>query len=313
MVKITHQFKVGDKVRIINAMAIGGGKKYWKDRDISEVVNVSPAGTIEVAATLPKSSGRSYNELPVFRSEFHALELVATKPTKKQRIEILEKEVARHDSEIEALKEAVEALKKERATRTAVDGIARLLAGEIVEVDGQPFFVKTSVTPNQRRAQIIADAKKFVEETVAFVASANMEEDRLPSLVAHHGHIRVEFVVNAEKRTVVALAYYKHVSAKSFEKAIAKCAPDDVFNADIGKAIAVGRLFGLDVDRFINAPKPDKLVVGTYTSGGGYFTRRKTVRVENGRAYDECNSFWLEEIARSQHLTDIDDTEAQYE
>ncbi|WP_427050415.1 hypothetical protein [Paenibacillus sp. TC-CSREp1] len=75
---------------------------------------------------------------------------------------------------------------------------------------------------------------------------------------------RIEFVVNRDKRTVVAMVRKRSTtSGKPDAVGIAKCAPDDVFNADIGKAIAAERALGLTLTpEFVNAPKPDGMVAG---------------------------------------------------
>lgn len=80
----------------------------------------------------------------------------------------------------------------------------------------------------------------------------------------------IEYVVNRDKRVVTALAHYvnylgdKIPGRKVAAVGIAKAAPDDVFNADIGKAIAAERALGLTLtDAFVNAPKPEKAVSGT--------------------------------------------------
>ena len=64
-----------------------------------------------------------------------------------------------------------------------------------------------------------------------------------------------EFVVNPEKRAVVALLYRTNGGAL-VGKGIAKCMPGDVFNEHIGKAIALGRTLGLDVSEFEGAVQP---------------------------------------------------------
>lgn len=66
-----------------------------------------------------------------------------------------------------------------------------------------------------------------------------------------------EFVIDKPKRTVVALAKGKY-SGKVHARGIAKCAPDDVFNEQIGKAIALRRAYGLEVPYdYLDAPKPE--------------------------------------------------------
>lgn len=270
--------KVGDKVRILDVHAILCGHEYWKNGDVTVVVSINGNGNPHL-----RTGDAAIVDLVVTPDELHAIERIDDdkKPPKKQRIEALEHEVAALKAEMEALR------------------------GDKKKADEKPK------TANQLRAEVIADAKSFVKKHTDKKGGAHLfAPDSRPGrgkwLI---GEIR--FVINAEKRTVVALAIGVF-SGRVREKAIAKCAPDDVFNADIGKAIAVGRLFGLDVERFVHAPKPDKLVVGTCTRED-CSELYETVRVENGRAYDENGMFWYEEISRNICLTDIDDTEAQYE
>ena len=79
---------------------------------------------------------------------------------------------------------------------------------------------------------------------------------------------RFEFRVNRNKRTVVALSYYK---GRVHGRGIAKCAPDDVFNVHIGKAIALRRALGLEVpEEYVKAPQPTEPRVGDVVSNGRY-------------------------------------------
>lgn len=74
----------------------------------------------------------------------------------------------------------------------------------------------------------------------------------------------VLFTINADKRTVNALV--RHIqSKKEISKGRAKCAPGDVFNEHIGKAIALRRALGLEVpvEYFeVEARDSDDLAVG---------------------------------------------------
>jgi hypothetical protein len=72
----------------------------------------------------------------------------------------------------------------------------------------------------------------------------------------------VKFVVNREKRTVVALIYDLALNYVK-KRGIAKCHPDDCFNAHIGRVIALRRALGLEVpDEYLNAPHPTEVRVG---------------------------------------------------
>lgn len=97
------------------------------------------------------------------------------------------------------------------------------------------------VTPNQQRKELIEKARKFVEENSIGTLFNN-----------------ISFVINTNKRTVVALK-----SSKVVKSAKAKCDPDDVFNEYLGMAIALGRLQGLPIPReFLEAVQPSEVVVG---------------------------------------------------
>ncbi|UBS85435.1 hypothetical protein ACT3XG_14850 [Paenibacillus polymyxa] len=76
-----------------------------------------------------------------------------------------------------------------------------------------------------------------------------------------------EFHINRNKRAVTVLVRGIYGNA-ILEKGIAKAAPDDVFHAEIGKAIALRRALGLMVpSEYTNAPKPDEPRVGSVVRG----------------------------------------------
>jgi hypothetical protein len=75
-------------------------------------------------------------------------------------------------------------------------------------------------------------------------------------------HCFADFIINRERRTVVALLRGVH-SKKVYARGIAKCHPDDCFNAHIGRAIALRRSLGLEVpNEYLNAPQPTEVRVG---------------------------------------------------
>ncbi len=74
---------------------------------------------------------------------------------------------------------------------------------------------------------------------------------------------KVDYVVNREKRTIVASIKSYYGNGKLLAKGIAKCAPDDCFNVHIGKAIALRRALGLEVPaEYLNAPQPTEVRIG---------------------------------------------------
>lgn len=150
------------------------------------------------------------------------LELVEKKRKKSERISALESEVEKLKAEVQALKQAQEPP----------------ISPQSVE----------EMTPNERRADVIKRAKAFVGEGSDRWFGGNI--------------CVVEYVVNHDKRTVVALVRGKrHNDLQA--KGVAKCDPDDVFNVDIGKAIALTRAFKCPMPgEFVKAVQPTEAVVG---------------------------------------------------
>ena len=113
------------------------------------------------------------------------------------------------------------------------------------------------------------------------------------------------------------------VTKKVYSKGIAKCHPDDVFNADIGKAIALGRALEKDISEFENAIHPTEPVVGHVVNGSetlGFYRRDRkfTLTSKQGDSfyYAEAREYEPNEpddfIFDDQIGVIIDDTNAQY-
>ncbi len=83
--------------------------------------------------------------------------------------------------------------------------------------------------------------------------------------------VSIEFVVNAEKRTVVALVKFNWMEGTYIRsRGIAKAHTDDCFNEFIGKAIALRRALGSPVpDEYLNAPQPEGKQIGDIVSYEG--------------------------------------------
>ncbi|WP_206529603.1 hypothetical protein [Brevibacillus sp. SYP-B805] len=206
----------------------------------------------------------------------------------------------------DAIKAATEALKAKLADFNPEKAIRELIT--------QP----APKSPQQHRDEIIEKAKRDVAELL----DANHQHLSPPVYFTRRGGFfvtdRVEFVVNREKRTVVALVRElgeNHV----IHRGIAKCAPNDCFNVHIGKAIALRRALGLPVpDEYLNAPQPTEVRVGDIVNGGllfGAYTPDETFTItaergDNSFKYAECPSDW---IYRHQIGRIIDDSREQTE
>lgn len=101
------------------------------------------------------------------------------------------------------------------------------------------------------------EAKKFIEE---ILESKRCEEQLCEDFPTHYHFLfepnasgptclKLRFVVNEEKLTVVGLGIGLHTK-KVLKREIAKCAPGDIWDEEIGKAIVLGRMLYEDVSRF---------------------------------------------------------------
>lgn len=155
--------------------------------------------------------------------------------------------------------------------------VATLHAGETAK----PASAFKPITAQEHRDEIIEMAKRDVAELTYSTEYTSIYYLRLGAFSTP------EYIVNKEKRTVVALLKPKHthVGKSVRAKGIAKCAPTDCFNVHIGKAIALRRALGLEVPaEYLNAPQPTEVQVGDkiYITFNG---RIETVRGFNHGGY----------------------------
>ncbi|WP_025851660.1 hypothetical protein [Bacillus velezensis] len=128
-----------------------------------------------------------------------------------------------------------------------------------VATHGQAPIVSAQARRDEIVEQAKADVAKLIEDAGSSVRVG------YGNFTLRHRMSRVEFVVNREKRTVVALVFGKIPRFRNElrEKGIAKATPDDCFNVHIGKSIALRRALGLAVpDECLNAPQPTEVRVG---------------------------------------------------
>lgn len=130
---------------------------------------------------------------------------------------------------------------------------------------GEDIERTTSKSSQQQRDEIVERAKRDVDDLKDVDGLYTVESGGSFNYACYS-----EFIVNKEKRTVVALLRGK-TSAKVRAKGIAKCHPNDCFNVHIGKAIALRRALGLEVpDEYLNAPQPTEVRIGDIVEYKGY-------------------------------------------
>jgi len=130
---------------------------------------------------------------------------------------------------------------------------------QLDRIDGMTAEELTKEVQQDRRDRIIEKAKKDIDglrhKESGFYRVAIRER-------VFAQHCIIEFIINKDKRTVVAILRGFR-TGKVHARGIAKCAPNDCFNAHIGKAIALRRALGLEAPgEYLNAPQPTRVRKG---------------------------------------------------
>lgn len=180
--------------------------------------------------------------------------------TLQTRLETLEKRVAALETKVGAQQNNSETTRKAlgEALLEALKDSAKAIDAEIKQM------------AQKTRDEIVERAKRDVEELERIGKDIN---SRLEGSQRFYSQFyRAKYVVNREKRTVVALLQRGFINDNDIiGKGIARCAPDDVFNIHIGKAIALRRALGLRVpDEYVNAPQSTEPRVGDVVVGLRY-------------------------------------------
>ncbi|MGM0837732.1 MAG: hypothetical protein ACQEV7_16375 [Bacillota bacterium] len=215
-------------------------------------------------------------------------------------------------------------LEAEIKARTSVSTLAESLHSAIKQ--SPPEFLSfgrldvacnlSALTPQDIRDSTIEQAKRDVAELITRNYS---DIDPMVWLDSDGGWFditdRVEFVVNTEKRTVVALVI-QIGDNRVIRRGIAKCAPSDCFSASIGKAISLRRALGLEVpSEYLTAPQPTELRVGDVVEvvlDNGEVEKREVLRVNYKENIIEMKGRMITDIHRAfvtdKYATIIDDS-----
>lgn len=148
----------------------------------------------------------------------------------------------------------------------ALPSFAKSVAQGVVDAINDPEVTARRLfgerkSPQQIRDEIVERAKADVNDLLGKRSYPVTTVDGMRRNMNSHAHY-VDYVVNREKHTVVAIVKHKdggrvRVVGKS------KCAPDDVFNSHIGRAIALHRALGLEVPaEYLSVPGPEEIRAG---------------------------------------------------
>lgn len=247
----------GERIIIVKATCVDAHEYTNGDIGI-----VSVAGWPRVGAVDAKINGTEYH---VWREEYRVLEPVeSAKPLSAQPpIDQAAANISALQSQVLALMVRVKALESKVGRMDAdIELIEDGVAEDIARLTERVEKVSRAKTPQEIRDEIVERAKADVRA---------LETKRIDNVPLRNGYTAtfnlcprqdfVRFEINRDKRTVVALLLTRdgHVWARG----IAKCAPGDVFNAHIGRAIALRRALGLEIPaEYLTVPNPEEPRVG---------------------------------------------------
>ncbi|WP_096436589.1 hypothetical protein [Alteribacter populi] len=187
--------------------------------------------------------------------------------------------IERLEAEIDELKEKVERL----------EGDGWITFGTTTG----PITLKRPIkSPQEQRDEIVERAKADVE-ALSTTWRPGCPSLNYPPSAFNPALETVNFSINNDKRTVVCYITYKspiNGGTHTSFRGIAKCAPNDCFNAHIGKAVALRRALGLDVpDEYLTAPQPTEKRPGNVVYIEREDEYRTIASVKNTPGIFECH------------------------
>ncbi|MGG4217561.1 hypothetical protein ABEW32_04925 [Paenibacillus jamilae] len=289
---VDRKAAVGERVIMTAATGtrIEGGRSVpdYNNGDIFEIARINDGADLAISTSEKLFYHREYHVLesltaaPLLSEQSAQDQAAATISALALRLDALEETVQRIDTDVRVAKEDIDIMDESIAYDV------RKLEAEVATLkDAATTYLKTQpATPTdviaslarhrtaqqnikaarqQRRDEIVERAKADVADLLshnypgAAVAGVWLSERDWITVTDE-----CEFTVNRKKRTVVALIRELETGKKNvILRGIAKCAPGDVFNAHIGKAISLRRALGLEVPaEYLNVPQPTEVRVG---------------------------------------------------
>lgn len=296
-VAIKSSYKVGDKVRILNVSKIMFGESYFFDGDITTVTD-SSRGILAI----DRKNGHggliiTTDELPYIEKVEAPVEVavVTTERTMPTRISQLESQVASLEAKVQALES---------------DNVDVAPISFLGTVTGRYFTAPPILSPNQHRAEVIAQAKAYVEDVTRRMKRIDRSEK--VGIESFRNRTTVPHFTKSDRKITVAVVGACYPT--EYARGSATCVEGDVFNEHIGRAIALGRALGLDVPTaFTKAPQPSKVVVGMHvdTYYVDWVTKNKYCPTKVTGFYRGLPAFGNGSHSSNYKITD--DTDASYE
>ncbi|MEC0370023.1 hypothetical protein [Paenibacillus chibensis] len=268
-------FRVGDI-----ATSLGG--EDWFDFNVNKIVNGDGKWSVaEFAYRVLEPVRGAYETAPELSAR---PTLLSSRPAPEQAAENIAALAAR----VSGLEAQVNEMAAQVQAVIEAGNPAELSFSED-DVEAASKVVTAPKSPQQIRDEIVERAKADVKALSKTHWCGNGDVVYARGIALYSA----EFVVNRDKRTVACVLRLYGTKIVSY-RGIAKCAPNDVFNAHLGKSIALHRALGLEVPaEYLSVPNPEEVRVGDVVEILGNFTEGichyydlgdigKVIRAEDG-------------------------------
>ncbi|MEC0370015.1 hypothetical protein [Paenibacillus chibensis] len=175
----------------------------------------------------------------------------------------------------------------------------------IDQVEGKAVPAAVDAPRTISRAEVIEMARKDVADLISALYRGRGVDFGVTGLNGRR-EMNVETHTNRDKRAVTVLLRGIY-TGKVWAKGIAKCAPGDVFHAEIGKAIALRKALGLTIPaEYTDAPQPVEKRDGHVITCEGKTLKLMSLPASPRKGEAHVGSYYGE------HGTIIDDTDVDY-
>lgn len=256
VIEVKRKANVGERIKIVAAVVTFG------DYRIGTEMVVEIADYKEGRGVFVEDYGVPGAVRYVLHREYVVLEESAeatptTAPSLTKQLEGLTETVAKLALQLKEAREDIVLI--EEGLRGELAELKRAITSDPVKIASKsPELSRDSIV--ERAKADVADLRKFSgtkipNDTVDFWPEVSESTNYIPMHT-------VEYIVNRDKRTVVAII--RCTIDGHITRGKSRCAPDDCFNVHLGKAIALRRALGLTVpDEYYTAPQPTEARVGT--------------------------------------------------
>jgi hypothetical protein len=285
---VDRKAAVGERVIVVNPESDADEFGGYKTGDAAVVTSIDYDGF----GTFYKAEKEGGGYVTVYAKEYRVLEPVESAPVSdplsaKPALDQAAELIAKLTTRVASLERRVTMLEVANAKPIPRRVTQERPSVTVAEVTAD-LAQRAKEARQRKRDDIVKRAKEDVAKLIADARGDNIGAwESIPALV-DAGHGTIKFAVDRQKRKVTALAFLRYASNGNIPEFTGRsfCAPGDVFNSHIGRAIALRRALGLEIpEEYVSAPQPTEVRIGdivTYDRVREYGTEYRVLSLGDG-------------------------------